>query len=296
MPDESYPSAVKPAAKEPLAKEPLAKDPPDNGAKPPAKSGVTPMMTQYLAIKHDYPEALLFYRMGDFYELFFDDAKQAAAALDIALTKRGHHAGEDIPMCGAPVHSHENYLSRLIRKGFKVAVCEQLEDPSEAKKRGVKAVVKRDVVRLITLGTITEDALLDARSHNALVAVTKAEGKLGLAWVDVSTGDVQAQPIQATGLAAALARLQPGEILISDLLVEADPVAGAGQDWDECLTILPAVRFDSENARKRLEDLYGVSTLDAFGPFCRAEIAALGALADYRPRKAACPGSKHRAR
>ena len=246
-----------------------------------ARAGVTPMMAQYLAIKDDYPDALLFYRMGDFYELFFDDAKQAAAALDIALTKRGQHAGEDIPMCGVPVHSHESYLSRLIRKGFKVAVCEQMEDPAEAKKRGSKAVVKRDVVRLITPGTLTEDSLLDARAHNALVTVTKAEGKLGLAWVDVSTGDFQAQQVQATGLATALARLQPGEILISDLLLETENVAAVIQDWAERLTILPAVRFDSVNARKRLEDLFGVSTLDAYGAFSRAEVAALGALADY---------------
>ncbi len=239
------------------------------------------MMAQYLAIKEQYPDALLFYRMGDFYELFFDDAKQAAAALDIALTKRGQHAGDDIPMCGVPVHSHETYLSRLIRKGFKVAVCEQMEDPAEAKKRGSKAVVKRDVVRLITPGTLTEDALLDARSHNALAAVARAEGKLGLAWVDVSTGDVEAQSITEDGLAAALARLSPGEILIADLLLERETVANALNDWDNRLSVLPAVRFDSQNAQRRLEQLYAVQTLDAFGSFSRAETAAMGALADY---------------
>ena len=181
-------------------------------------AGATPMMVQYLSIKEAYPEALLFYRMGDFYELFFEDAKQAADALDIALTKRGQHAGEDIPMCGVPAHSHENYLSKLIRKGFKVAVCEQLEDPAEAKKRGAKSVVKRDVVRLITPGTITEEALLDARAHNALAAVARAEGALGLAWVDVSTGDVELQSLEADRLGAALARVSPGEILVSDQL------------------------------------------------------------------------------
>ena len=239
------------------------------------------MMTQYLAIKADHPDALLFYRMGDFYELFFDDAKQAAAALDIALTKRGQHAGEDIPMCGVPVHSHEIYLSRLIRKGFKVAVCEQMENPAEAKKRGAKAVVKRAVVRLITPGTITEDALLDARSNNALAAIAKAEGAFGLAWVDVSTGDVELQPVTAGRLAAALARVAPGEVLLSDHLAQDEAVSHAVADWLEALTVLPAVRFDSENARRRLEQLYGVKTLEAFGSFSRAEIAAAGALADY---------------
>lgn len=239
------------------------------------------MMVQYLSIKESYPEALLFYRMGDFYELFFDDAKLAAEALDIALTKRGQHAGEDIPMCGVPVHSHENYLSKLIRKGFKVAVCEQMENPAEAKKRGSKSVVKRDVVRLITPGTITEEALLDARAHNALAAVAIAGGDLGLAWVDVSTGDLELQQIAVDRLGAALARVDPGEILVSDHLRDDAGVGPSFEDWDDRLTLLPSVRFDSDNARRRLESLYAVKSLDAFGTFGRAEIAAAGALADY---------------
>ena len=162
------------------------------------------MMAQYLATKAAYPDALLFYRMGDFYELFFDDAVKAARALDIALTKRGKHQGEDIPMCGVPVHSHEAYLSRLIRSGFKVAVCEQLEDPAEAKKR--KGVVKRDVVRLITPGTLTEESLLDARAHNYLAALARVRGesahRFGLAWLDVSTGDFHVQPVAASAISA----------------------------------------------------------------------------------------------
>src|SRR5579871_353547 len=140
-----------------------------------AEARPTPMMAQYLAIKRAHPDGLLFYRMGDFYELFFDDAVAASAALDIALTKRGKHAGDDIPMCGVPVHSHEAYLSRLIRKGFKVAIAEQMEDPAAAKKRGSKSVVERAVVRIITPGTLTEDALLDARRHNYLAALAEAQ-------------------------------------------------------------------------------------------------------------------------
>ena len=135
-----------------------------------ANTAVTPMMAQYLEIKAGHPDALLFYRMGDFYELFFDDAKAAAEALDIALTKRGKHDGADIPMCGVPVHAAEGYLLTLIRKGFRVAVCEQMESPAEAKKRGSKSVVKRDVVRLVTPGTLTEESLLEARRLNFLAA------------------------------------------------------------------------------------------------------------------------------
>ena len=186
----------------------------------PAVSQVTPMMAQFLAIKAEHPDALLFYRMGDFYEMFFDDAVQAARALDITLTKRGKHLGEDIAMCGVPVHSHEQYLSRLIRKGFRVAVCEQTEDPAEAKKRGAKSVVNRAVVRVVTPGTITEDALLDARANNYLACIAEAEGKLGLAWVDVSTGQFFAQASSAQSLAAQLARLSPGELLGADSIDE----------------------------------------------------------------------------
>ncbi len=245
----------------------------------------TPMMAQYLSVKSGYLDALLFYRMGDFYELFFDDAVKASQALDIALTKRGKHQGDDIPMCGVPVHSHESYLSRLIRRGFKVAVCEQMEDPAEAKKRGSKSVVKRDVVRLITPGTLTEDALLDARAHNYLAALAQVRSdsahEFGLAWLDVSTGDFHVQPVARNGIAAALARLDPGELLLSERLLEDDELRDAIAPWKQILSPLAAPRFDSDNARKRLEKLYGVGTLDAFGAFARAEVAAAGALVDY---------------
>ena len=242
---------------------------------------VTPMMAQFLAIKARHPDALLFYRMGDFYEMFFDDAVQAARALDITLTKRGKHLGEDIAMCGVPVHSHEQYLSRLIRKGFRVAVCEQTEDPAEAKKRGAKSVVNRDVVRVVTPGTITEDALLDARANNYLACVAEAEGKLGLAWVDVSTGQFFAQASNPRSLAAQLARLDPGELLGADSLLGRDGFKFIFADFQAILTPQPAARFDSTNAQLRLEALFGVKTLDAFGGFGRAEIAAAGALVDY---------------
>src|SRR5687768_182614 len=155
----------------------------------------TPMMAQYLETKAAHPDYLLFYRMGDFYELFFDDAVKASGALDIALTKRGRHLGEDIPMCGVPVHAAETYLERLIRKGFRVAVCEQMEDPAEAKKRGAKSPVRREVIRLVTPGTITEDSLLDAREANILAALGRAGGGFALAWTDMSTGDLALEPV-----------------------------------------------------------------------------------------------------
>jgi DNA mismatch repair protein MutS len=246
-----------------------------------ASGGITPMMAQYLEIKRAHPDCLLFYRMGDFYELFFDDAGLAAEALDIALTKRGQHLGEDIPMCGVPVHSAEGYLSRLIRKGFKVAICEQIEDPAEAKKRGAKSVVERAVVRLVTPGTITEDELLDARSHNHLAALARAAGDLALAWLDISTGEFQTQALGAADLAAALSRLRPGELLLSETVLQDPALFEALAEWKAILSPLPAPRFDSDNARRRLEDLYGVRALDAFGEFTRAELAAAGAVVDY---------------
>ncbi|MGE5501036.1 MAG: DNA mismatch repair protein MutS, partial [Ignavibacteriales bacterium] len=239
------------------------------------------MMAQYLAIKRAHPDCLLFYRMGDFYELFFDDAVQAAAALDIALTKRGKHLGEDIAMCGVPVRSYEAYLARLVRAGFKVAIGEQTEDPAEAKKRGSKSVVAREVIRIVTPGTLTEDTLLDARAHNYLAAVAEAQGGLGLAWIDVSTGEFSMQATQGRTLAAALARLAPNELLVPERLLQAEGMFEVWGEWKAVLTPLASARFDSENARKRLEALYGVGALDGFGAFTRAELAAGGALVDY---------------
>jgi DNA mismatch repair protein MutS len=241
---------------------------------------VTPMMAQYLEIKAQYPDALLFYRMGDFYEMFFDDAVAAAEALDIALTKRGKHAGEDIPMCGVPVHAAESYLLTLIRKGFRVAVCEQMEDPAEAKKRGgSKAVVRRDVVRLVTPGTLTEDTLLDARTHNYLAAWADVRGEGALAWTDISTGEINVMPCPAVRLGPELFRLSVREVLVqADMdVARQDALAEAGAS----VTPLGPGSFDSTSAEKRLSALFDVASLDAFGSFSRAELSALGALSDY---------------
>ncbi len=239
------------------------------------------MMAQYHAIKEQHPDGLLFYRMGDFYELFFDDAVKAAAALDITLTKRGQHEGQDIPMAGVPVHTAEAYLARLIRAGFRVAICEQTEDPAAAKKRGGKSVVAREVVRVVTPGTLTEDELLESRAHNYLAALAEAGGGLALAWLDVSTGDFQVQELAPGALPAALARLSPGEILLPEKLLQREALWETFQSWKDRLSPLPTTRFDSANAEARLEELYGVKALDAFGRFGRAALAACGALVDY---------------
>ncbi|HJN25940.1 MAG TPA: DNA mismatch repair protein MutS, partial [Rhodospirillales bacterium] len=243
--------------------------------------GVTPMMVQFLEIKAEHPDCILFYRMGDFYELFFDDAVKAAAALDITLTKRGKHLGEDIPMCGVPVHSHESYLEKLISTGFKVAVCEQIENPAEAKKRGAKSVVKRAVMRVVTPGTLTEETLLDARAHNYLAAIAEAGGKLGLAWIEISTGEFLTQPLNEGVLAAALARIGPGELLVSESMTQKKDLFETFHEWREQLSVLPQARFDSANGEKRLQALFQVKTLDAFGDFDRSELAAAAALVDY---------------
>ncbi|GFZ82837.1 DNA mismatch repair protein MutS [Elstera cyanobacteriorum] len=251
-------------------------------------AATTPMMAHYLALKQQYPDCLLFYRMGDFYEMFFDDAVQAARALDITLTKRGKHAGDDIPMAGVPVHAAEGYLSRLIRAGFRVAVCEQMEDPSEAKKRGPKSPVKRDVVRVVTPGTITEDGLLDARRANFLTALCDGGGQLALAAVDMTSGSFQvgllgetAKSGLAEAAAAALFRLDPAEILLPERLLKAERLFEVFGEWKARLAPLPGPRFDPGNARKRLESVFEVGTLEGFGHFSLAEIAAAGALVDY---------------
>lgn len=240
---------------------------------------VTPMMAQFLEIKEDYPNALLFYRMGDFYEMFFDDAVMAAGALDIALTKRGKHLGQDIPMCGVPHHAAETYLLTLIRKGFRVGVCEQLESPAEAKKRGGKSVVKRGVVRLVTPGTLTEDSLLDARQHNYLCAFANVRDKSAMAWVDVSTGDFHVQTCPSVGVSPLLARLNPREVLVGD--TPEDWLRETIEETGAAVTELARASFDSTAAVDRLTDLFGVKSLDAFGSFERHELAAMGAIVDY---------------
>ena len=242
-------------------------------------SNVTPMMAQYLEIKADHPDALLFYRMGDFYELFFDDAVAAADALDIALTKRGKHLGDDIAMCGVPHHAAEGYLLTLIRKGHRVAVCEQLESPAEAKKRGYKSIVNRGVTRVVTPGTLTEDSLLDARRHNFLAAYANVRGEGALAWVDISTGAFSVLGCDGAGLGPELARLNPKEVLLSDV-GEAD-FGKIIDDSGAALTVLGNAAFDSTNGEKRLCNFYGVSSLDGFGAFSRAEVAALSAVVEY---------------
>jgi DNA mismatch repair protein MutS len=244
-----------------------------------AASNATPMMAQYLEIKAQYPQALLFYRMGDFYELFFDDAGLAAEALDIALTKRGKHLGADIAMCGVPVHSAEGYLLTLIRKGFRVAVCEQTEDPADARKRGSKSVVRREVVRLVTPGTLTEESLLDARRHNYLAAVARVRGEGALAWVDISTGAFHVMPLALARLGPELARLTPREVVVSET-DEAD-LREVVADSGASLSPLGQSAFDSTGGEKRLCALFGIATLEAFGTFTRPEIAAMAAIVEW---------------
>ncbi|MBB3994124.1 DNA mismatch repair protein MutS [Sulfitobacter undariae] len=240
---------------------------------------VTPMMAQYLEIKSGYPDALLFYRMGDFYEMFFDDAVAASEALDIALTKRGKHDGEDIPMCGVPVHAAEGYLLTLIRKGFRVAVGEQMETPAEAKKRGNKSIVKRDVVRLVTPGTLTEESLLEARRHNYLAAFAEVRDGHALAWVDISTGAFHVMTLPLVRLGPELARLSPSELLIPE--GKESELRELETEFSLSLTTLARASFDSTGAEQRVCALFGVQSLDAFGSFNRAEVSAMGALIEY---------------
>ena len=246
-----------------------------------AEGDATPMMQQYLALKAQHTDYLLFYRMGDFYEMFFADAAKAAEALDIALTKRGKHAGEDIPMCGVPVHAAESYLEKLIRKGHRVAVCEQVEDPAEAKKRGAKSVVKREVVRLVTPGTLTEDALLEARASNLLAALGRSGADFAIAWADMSTGEFSVAAVGQSEIATELARLSPRELLTPDSLLAQEDFAALFRTVGSALSPLPASRFDSANGERALKTHYNVSSLDGFGGFSRAELSAAGSLIAY---------------
>ncbi len=204
----------------------------------PGAAPASPVMTQYHEIKQGHPGCLLFFRMGDFYELFFDDAVAAAPALDIALTKRGRHEGADIPMCGVPVHTAETYMARLIRAGFKVAMCEQVEDPATQRARGARGPLKRAVVRVVTAGTLTEDGLLDARRNTYLAGIAEAGGELGLAWLDLSTGAFSLGPTTEVTLGADLARVMPGEIVLPERLLERPAWFELFADWKPALTPL----------------------------------------------------------
>jgi DNA mismatch repair protein MutS len=232
----------------------------------------TPMMAQYLALKREAGDCLLFYRMGDFFELFFDDAKTASGVLDIALTSRGEHEGKPIPMCGVPVHSAEGYLARLIKAGCRVAIAEQTESPDEARKaRGSKALVARDIVRFVTAGTLTEEALLEPRRANVLAAVCEVRGSCGIAWCDISTGRMELEECSPDGLSAALARVGASELV-------------APEEWDAMpAEAIPRPRHDfaSDEGEARLKAVHGVSTLDGFGQFSRAMLAAAGGLIAY---------------
>ncbi len=231
------------------------------------------MISQYLGLKAEARDALLFVRMGDFYELFFEDAVAAAATLDITLTKRGEHAGQPIPMCGVPVHAHENYLARLIRAGHRVAIAEQVENPADAKKRGSKSVVARAIVRIVTPGTLTETALLEPRRANWLAALAgeapNAGPNAGLAWLDLSTGAFHTRAGSLAELKGEIARLAPAELLVP----ETSPHQGA--------TPRPAADFSAARAGSALKSRFGVATLDGWGDFSPAELAAAGALLAY---------------
>jgi DNA mismatch repair protein MutS len=245
----------------------------------PSADGATPMMAQFLELRAQAPgDALLFYRMGDFYELFFDDAVRASTALDIALTKRGEHGGQPIPMCGVPASTAEIYLARLIKAGFKVAVGEQMESPKAAKARGPKSVVRRDITRVVTPGTITEEALLDPRTSNRIAALARpASGDAAIAWAEISTGEFVVAKVTVQDVAAELAAMNPAELLIEEARF------AEGGDLAPRATITPVSRskFDVASAGRQLKSQFGVQDLDAFGSFSKVEKSALGALLDY---------------
>ncbi len=253
-----------------------------------AHARVTPMMEQYLEIKAAHPGLLLFYRMGDFYELFFEDAEIASKTLGIVLTKRGKHQGMDIPMCGVPVERSEDYLHRLIGAGHRVAVCEQTEDPAAARARGNKSVVRRAVIRLVTPGTLTEDTLLDARTNNYLLAIARSRAsgsgdRLGLAWIDISTSEFMVTECASSDLQATLARINPNEAVVTDALY-------SDSEFSELLNELPAVTpltrdvFDGSTAERRLCDYFAVATMDGLAAMSRLEATAAAAAVTYIDR------------
>ncbi len=254
---------------------------------PAPAAGATPMMEQYIEIKAANPDSLLFYRMGDFYELFFDDAEKASRALGIVLTKRGKHLGQDIPMCGVPVHAADDYLQKLIGLGFRVAVCEQIEDPAEAKKRGGKSVVRRDVVRLVTPGTITEDKLLAPSESSFLMALGRVKGAaagarpIALAWIEISTGVFRVAETTADRLLADIFRIDPRELIVAEPVFHDPELKPVFDVLGRVASPQPPSLFDSASAAGRIARFFGVATPDSFGTFSRAELSAISGTIAY---------------
>lgn len=247
------------------------------------ENNLTPMMRQYREIKAQHPDCLLFYRLGDFFELFFEDAVTASRELDIMLTHRGKTAGQDIPMCGVPFHAYEAYLGKLLKKGYRVVICDQVETPEEAKRRGAKGPLERRITRIVTNGTLTEDALL-TDGDNFIFALSlpeKNKKKVAIAIADISTGFFGLEEIAMTDLANALERWHPTEIILSDEAFAYAPWADVFDIWKRVLTILPKARFSEASARHLLESTYNVQTLDVFGEMTPLEIQAAGVLVDY---------------
>ena len=252
------------------------------GTKSPVNAaGMTPMIAQYMQIKQQNTDSLLFYRMGDFYELFFDDAHVASATLDITLTKRGKANGQDIPMCGVPVHSVDNYIHRLIKSGYRVAICEQTESTEEAKKRGYKALVNREITRIITPGTLTEDSLLNARENNYLACVAWVKGTYAVAYADISTGDFFVTSTDIQNLETTLSQISPKEILLSEKLQLQPNLFHVWIPYQSQITPVVHTRFDIKNTTKALCDFYQISVLDGLGDFTPAHVVASGVLLDY---------------
>ena len=239
------------------------------------------MMQQYFQQKEQHKDCLLFFRMGDFYELFFDDAVTASKALDISLTKRGKSEGEEIPMCGVPAHAYESYLQKLIRLGFKVAICDQLESPEEAKKRGYKEIVRREVIRVVTPGTLTEENLLESTKPNYLLSFAAQDKEFALSWVDISTGSFNCCKISEGQLWAELTRINPSEILLPESLVYQQNLFETYHEYRNKLTPQPNNIFEFKRAENKLKNFYKVIALDSFGNLSKAEISACGALLEY---------------
>src|ERR1700753_177695 len=247
--------------------------PSDDASAAEAAARVTPMIEQYFEIYGAIPVLLLFYRVGDFYELFFEDAEIASRAPGIMLTKRGKHQGMDIPMCGVPVERSDDYLHRLIAAGHRVAVCEQMEDPAAARARGNKSVVRRGVVRLVTPGTLTEDTLLDARTNNYLLSIARTRGstgsdRIGLSWIDISTSEFMVTECSTGELAATLSRINPNEIIVTDALYGDTELGALLREWP-AVTPLTRDYFDSATAERRLCDYFAVATMDGLSAMSR---------------------------